>query len=138
MKLALPPIVWFQGIQSSTRGRGSPGWRGRDCWPIVTLAHIICCVLITALGVPVEPDVSRNLPTVCGSIKATEASTAAPAVVATRLDQAMLGKPGTGSSTCTSVTPRRSSALSARSYWRAFCTSTTAGCSSSNTYFSVP
>src|SRR4249919_498454 len=72
---ALPPMVWFQGIQSSTTGSGPPA-RGRTCIIIAALAHIIFWVLMTALGMPVEPEVNSNLPTVSGVIFAIDASTA--------------------------------------------------------------
>lgn len=68
-------MVWFQGIQSSMVEIGPLGSRGRTCIIIAALAHIISCVLMTALGMPVEPDVNSSLPTVCGVILAIESST---------------------------------------------------------------
>src|SRR5438067_12265971 len=72
---AVPPMVWFQGIQSSMVEIGPLGSRGRTCIIIAALAHIIACVLMTSLGMPVEPEVNSSLPTVCGVIFAIDAST---------------------------------------------------------------
>src|SRR5204863_2448647 len=81
-KVALPPIVWFHGSQSSMTAGGSLGLRVRAIWPIARLAHIISWVLITALGMPVLPEVNRNLATVLGSILSIDRATAAVALVA--------------------------------------------------------
>jgi hypothetical protein len=81
-KVALPPIVWFHGSQSSITATGSSGLRVRAIFPMAMLAHIISWVLITALGMPVLPEVNRNLPTVAGSIMSIERATAAVGLVA--------------------------------------------------------
>src|SRR5215472_2136315 len=60
LKLLLPPAVWFHGAQSTITG-GSSARQGATCRFICELAQIIPCVLITAFGIPVEPDVNRNL-----------------------------------------------------------------------------
>ena len=51
---------------------GPPASRGRTCIIIAALAHIISCVLMTALGMPVEPEVNSSLPTVSGVIFAID------------------------------------------------------------------
>ena len=124
---ALPPIVWFQGSQSSRKGSGSCGPRGRHCIIIAALAHIIRCVLITALGMPVEPEVNSSLPTVSGPIASTLACTAGVARVAASAAYGRLGTPAGGRSTCTTCTPSRSSAASARSKGGPSCTITSPG-----------
>jgi len=43
-----------------TFGSGLPASRGRTCIIIAALAHIIAWVLITALGMPVEPEVNNS------------------------------------------------------------------------------
>ena len=73
--LWLPPKVWFHGSQSTSTG-GSSASAGIDwricCW----LAHHMRCVLITALGSLVEPEVNRNLVMVSGPVARIAASTA--------------------------------------------------------------
>ena len=113
-KVALPPIVWFHGSQSSMTGAGSPALRTRAMLIMATLAHIISWVLITAFGMPVLPEVNRNLPTVFGPIASMDFATASVALVATSSLQGSDCIPGAGLSTCTSSTPVRSSAASAR------------------------
>ena len=65
-KVALPPMVWFHGSQSRTTGGASPRRGARVCSDIARLAHIMRWVLITALGMPVEPEVNSSLPTLSG------------------------------------------------------------------------
>ena len=48
------------------------GSRGRTCIIIAALEHIIAWVLITAFGIPVEPEVNSSLPTVSGVIFAID------------------------------------------------------------------
>ena len=113
-KVALPPIVWFHGSQSSMTGGGSSALRVRAIWPMARLAHIISWVLITALGMPVLPEVNRNLAIVLGSMRAIDCATASVGRVAT---SSLHGNDciwGGGLSTWTSNTPERSSAASAR------------------------
>src|SRR3954467_2713234 len=62
LKLWLPPNVWFHGGQSTSTGgvsfvNGQTG--ASDCW----LADSIPCVLMTPLGIAVEPLVKRILAT---------------------------------------------------------------------------
>ena len=92
---------------------------------------------MTALGIPVEPEVNSNLPTVSGVIAAIEASTSLVTGVAARSAKAMLSMPSQGRATWTTVTPVRSSAFSAFSNVGPSCTITSAGLIRSNRYFSL-
>ena len=67
--------MWLQGNQSSSTS-GSSEWLGLNAFSIAWLEVIIPCVLMTPLGVPVEPEVNRNLPIVSGVTRACAASTA--------------------------------------------------------------
>ena len=69
---------------------------------------------MTALGMPVLPEVNWNLPTVLGSIIATDFATASVVLVATSSLHGSDRTWGGGLSTWTSSTPSRSSAASAR------------------------
>ena len=82
---------------------------------------------MTAFGMPVEPEVNSSLPTVSGVIFAIEASTSFVTGVAARSAKDTLSMPSQGRSTCTTVTPLRSSAFSAFSNVGPSCTITTAG-----------
>src|SRR6202051_1190190 len=106
-------MVWFHGIQSSPGGIGPREVGGRTCIIIAALAHIISCVLMTAFGMPVEPEVNSSLPTVCGVIFEIESSTAPVAGVAARSAKDTLLMPSQGRKTCTTVTPLGSSAFKA-------------------------
>src|SRR6476659_2729238 len=90
---------------------GPLGSRGRTCGIIAALAHIISCVLMTAFGMPVEPEVNSSLPTVSGGILAIDSSTAFVTGVAARSAKDTLLMPSQGRATWTTVTPVR---------WRAF------------------
>ena len=81
-KVALPPMVWFHGSQSRITGGASSGSGSRVCMPIARLAHIMRWVLITALGMPVEPEVNSSLPTLSGVSASSAASTAGVGTVA--------------------------------------------------------
>jgi len=59
-RLWLPPKVWLQGSQSTSTGFSWPRKR-QVCAIICWLAQSMRCVLITTLGRPVEPEVSRYL-----------------------------------------------------------------------------
>ncbi|MCY1556895.1 hypothetical protein D9M68_936950 [compost metagenome] len=111
--LWLPPNVWFQGSQS-TSTRGLSASTGIDaiicCW----LAHHMRWVLITALGILVEPEVKRNLTMVSAPVAAMAASTAGVASVASRSANAVVARPGTVPSVVTSSTPSPSVASMAR------------------------
>ncbi len=80
LKLWLPPNVWFQGSQSTSTG-GVSAVNGQiwasDCW----LAPSIRCVLITPLGIAVEPEVNRIFATLSGPTAASASSTAIVGVV---------------------------------------------------------
>src|ERR1700730_6390425 len=130
-------MVWFHGIQSRYVACGAFGSRGRTCIIIAALAHIIAWVLMTALGMPVEPEVNNSLPTVSGVICEIESSTALVTGVAARSAKETLLMPSQGRTTWTTVTPVRSSAFSAFSKVGPSCTITTAGLILSNKYFSL-
>ena len=124
-------MVWFHGSQSSITPGGSSGWRTRAIWPMAMLAHIISCVFTTALGMPVEPEVNRNLPMVLPSIAAIDRLTASVGVVDSSAAKGVDCKPGGASSTCTRVTPSSrpaaSSEASALANIAPFCTKIIAG-----------
>jgi len=50
------------------------------CW----LAQSMCCVVVTALGSRVEPEVNSSLATVCGLTAACAARSAAPGVASSK------------------------------------------------------
>src|SRR5271154_7404254 len=77
--LWLPPAGWFRGIQSRTTGGASLKKR-KPCKIICWLLQIMRCVLITALGRPVEPEEKRNFATSSGLIAAYAESTASVGV----------------------------------------------------------
>ena len=81
LKLWLPPKVWFHGSQS-TRTGGSSIEEGSVCAIISWLAHIMRWVLITPLGLPVEPEVNRILATVSGPTRACRLDLAVAGVAA--------------------------------------------------------
>src|ERR1700685_301683 len=60
LKLLLLPAVWFQGAQSTITG-GSSLRHGATWRFIWELLQIMPCVLMTTFGMPVEPEVNRNL-----------------------------------------------------------------------------
>ena len=74
--LWLPPKVWFHGSQSTSTGGASPS-TGMDCHICCWLAHHMPCVLMTPLGILVEPEVNKNLTMVSGPVAAIASSTAA-------------------------------------------------------------
>src|SRR5215471_21705729 len=74
LKLLLLPAVWFQGAQSTITG-GSSSRHGATCRFICELQQIMPCVLITALGTPVEPEVNRNLAIVSRPTRAAASCT---------------------------------------------------------------
>ena len=74
LKLWLPPKVWLQGSQSTTTG-GSSVTKQKPAASIAWLEHSMRWVLITALGVPVEPEVNRNLAMVSGVTRGCAAAT---------------------------------------------------------------
>src|SRR3954467_7246581 len=83
LKLWLAPNVWLHGSQS--RITNSPCACSRNdqvcalaCWLDVSMRW----VLITAFGVPVEPEVNRNFAMVSGPTAANAVATASDSVVA--------------------------------------------------------
>src|SRR5262245_2648548 len=74
----LPPAVWCHGAQSTITG-GSSLKYASVVRSISWFAHHMRWVLMTAFGVPVEPDVNRNLAMVSGPTAAWAASVAAAA-----------------------------------------------------------
>src|SRR5207245_11444709 len=58
--------------------------------------HHMRCVLITAFGVPVEPEVNRNLAMVWGVTAACAASAASVGVGASNVSNSVVGRPGMG------------------------------------------
>src|SRR5690348_1765784 len=75
-KLWLPPAVWFQGSQQQSTGGSSA--RNGKCVRIITwFEQSIRWVLMTPLGLPVEPDVKSTLATVSPLTRSRAASTAA-------------------------------------------------------------
>ena len=61
--MALPPKQWFHGNQfKSTGGSATSSVEVID-FGITEFTHIMRVVIMTALGMPVEPDVKRYLAT---------------------------------------------------------------------------
>jgi hypothetical protein len=69
--------VWLHGSQSSSTGF-SRSTKRQVCAIICWLAHSMRCVLITTLGEPVEPEVSRYLAWWSGSMAAKARCTSGP------------------------------------------------------------
>ena len=92
---------------------------------------------MTALGMPVEPEVNSSFPTVSGVIAAIDSSTSFVTGVAARSAKAMLAMPSQGRATWMTVTPSSGSAFSAFSKAGPSCTITTFGLIRSNRYFSL-
>src|SRR5579871_312585 len=75
-KLWPPPNTWFHGSQS-TRTGGVLTKQGRHSTIICWLLHHIRWVVMTPLGLPVEPEVNRIFATVAGPVRSNASSTAA-------------------------------------------------------------
>ena len=75
-RLWLPPKVWLHGSQSTSTGFSCCRKR-HTCAIICWLAHSMRWVLITTLGWPVEPEVSRYLACVSGVMASKACITAA-------------------------------------------------------------
>ena len=73
--LWLEPATWFQGIQSRRTG-GSSRKNASAVRIISWLQAIMRLVVITPLGIPVEPEVNSTLATVSGVIASCAAATA--------------------------------------------------------------
>src|SRR6185503_17311249 len=71
----LPPAVWCHGAQSTISG-GSSCIQESTWLTICWFEHHMRCVLITAFGLPVEPEVKRNLAMVSDPALATPAPSA--------------------------------------------------------------
>src|SRR5215212_5364958 len=65
LKLALPPNVWFHGSQSHSTG-GVFSTKGQSWAKLCWFEQSILWVLITPLGMPVEPEVNRIFAIVSG------------------------------------------------------------------------
>ena len=90
--LWLPPKVWLHGSQSSSTG-GCSVRNGHTCSIACWLAHSIRCVVITALGSPVDPEVNRSLATVSGPAPDREMPPPGPGAAAARSCQANVPPP---------------------------------------------
>src|ERR1700704_700662 len=83
LKLWLAPKVWLQGSQSRiTRSLWALSRNDQVCALACWLDVSLRWVLITAFGVPVEPEVNRNFAMVSGVIDANALSTASVSGVA--------------------------------------------------------
>ncbi|MNV31248.1 hypothetical protein D3C71_1225470 [compost metagenome] len=92
-KLWLPPKVWFHGSQS-TSTRSSSASTGMDWFICCRLAAHMPCVMITALGALVEPEVNMNLAMLSPVMAACAASTAGVASVASSALNGVVLRPG--------------------------------------------
>src|SRR6516225_4953491 len=86
LKLLLLPAVWFHGAQSTITG-GSSARNGATWRFIWELQQIMPCVLITAFGMPVEPEVNRNLAIVSRPTRAAAARTSSRRLPSPRSDE---------------------------------------------------
>ena len=130
LKSWLPPKVWFHGGQSSSTG-GSSVRKGSTEAIMRWLAHIMRCVLMTALGLPVEPDVKRNLAMLSGVTAACAASTTGPMAACRSLNNVAL-RPGGASRVTTSSVSAGNTAAMARANTLPLAANTRPGCSRSN------
>ncbi|MNS90382.1 hypothetical protein D3C72_1244320 [compost metagenome] len=134
--LWLPPKVWFQGSQSTSTGGSSPragiDWRS-CCW----LAHHMRCVLITALGILVEPEVKRNLVMVSGPVACIAASMAGVAGVAASTSKRVVARPSSVPSASTTSVPAGTVAAMALAKRAASAANTRPGVSVSMTWRSL-
>ena len=64
LSTALPPNTWFHGSQFTSVGAGSSSSSSISLEAITEFTHIIRCVVMTALGMPVDPEVKRYFATV--------------------------------------------------------------------------
>src|ERR1700751_2463267 len=86
LKLLLAPAAWFQGAQSTITGGSSV--RNGATWRLTwELEQITPWVLMTALGMPVEPEVNRNLAMVSRPTREAAASTAPRRLTSPRSDE---------------------------------------------------
>jgi hypothetical protein len=99
--LWLPPAVWCQGSQSTITG-GSSCRNASMVRTIAWLVHSMRWVLITALGMPVEPEVNSSLPMVSGPTRAAAASRAPVGSLARSSAKGVAHRPAVGSSVTTS------------------------------------
>src|ERR1700704_5891798 len=100
----LPPAVWGPG-DPDTRTGGSSA-KNASCERIIAwFEHHMRWVLITAFGVPVEPEVNRNLTTVSGPTLAFAASASVVRVGASNVCSSVLGRPGSGLQPTTNSAP---------------------------------
>src|SRR5436190_14101191 len=135
-QLWLPPAVWFHGSQQQSTGGSSV--RNGKCVLIITwFAQSIRWVLITPLGLPVEPDVNSTFATVSPVTRSRAASTAAVGVACRSL-KVVEGMLAGADDDTTSSTPEGSASASARSNRAPSAANTSPGCIRSNTWRSVP
>src|SRR5215468_4298505 len=80
LKLWLLPKVWLHGSQSTTTG-GSSATKLKPEASIAWFEHSMRWVLMTAFGLPVDPEVKRNLAMVSGVTFACAAATPAASSV---------------------------------------------------------
>ena len=126
--MAVPPATWLHGNHSRRTAGAACGSRRTVCACMAMLAHSMCCVRGTILGTPVEPEVNRNLPMVCGVIAATDSATAAVTGVPRMSAQRVATPPAGAWSTQTTATSSSASACSAAANAVPFWTRMTAGC----------
>ncbi|HEY5397136.1 MAG TPA: hypothetical protein VIL16_17255 [Trebonia sp.] len=136
--LWLPPNVWLHGSQSTITGR-SAARNGHACRIICWLAASIRWVLITPLGVPVDPEVNRILATASpsslsnascpvgpGSVSSRSASCSEPGLVSRLTMAAISGRassagPNRPASSANTAPGRISSAIALIRAWSRLC-----------------
>ena len=102
------------------------------------LEQSISCVLMTALGMPVEPEVNRNLAMVSGPTASWAASTTGVSGVFMRSAKSVTGRPAGGFFTTTSSTSAGAAFSMARANGAPSATKIMPGVISSMIYFSFP
>src|ERR1700704_1706529 len=100
----LPPAVWCQGDQSTRTGGSSSKYANCET-SIAWFEHHMRWVLITAFGVPVEPEVNSNLTMLSGPTLAFAASASVVRVGASNVCSSVLGRPGSGLQPTTNSAP---------------------------------
>ena len=112
-KLWLPPNVWFHGSQSTSTGgvsaRNDRRWR-MTCWLLASMR----CVLTTALGARVEPEVSRNLAIESSVTAACAPSTASVGSVPSSASMPVVARPAGSPPVVISSVPAGTAAAMAR------------------------
>src|SRR3954447_7559506 len=111
----LPPAVWCQGDQSTRTGGSSSKYANCET-SIAWFEHHMRWVLITAFGVPVEPEVNRNLTMVSGPTLAFAASASVVGAGASQVCNSVAGRLASGLRSTTTSTPGGTTASIARRY----------------------